>query len=70
MTKFTKSKIELQNSIYKTFQNSYKNHTEYNTLQQAVIEVSNLIYEKKNDYYNTLAKNLSDPSSKTYYSLY
>ena len=70
MTKFIKSKIELQNSIYKTFQNSYKNHTEYNTLQQAVIEVSDLIYEKKNDYYNALAKNLSDPSSKTYYSLY
>ena len=71
MTDFTKSKIERRNSVYKTFQNSSKNLAEYNTLQQAIIEVSDLIYEKKNDYYNALAKKLSDPktSSKTYENL-
>ena len=40
-------------------------------MQQAIAEVSALIYEKKNDYYNGLAKILSDPttSSKTYWSI-
>ena len=40
-------------------------------MQQAISEVSDLIYEKKNDYYNALAKKLSDPktSSKTYWSI-
>ena len=40
-------------------------------MQQAITEVSDLIYEKKNDYYNGLAKILSDPttSSKTYWSI-
>ena len=71
MTDFIKSKIEWWNNIYKTFQNSSKNLAEYNILQQAISEVSDLIYEKKNDYYNALAKKLSDPktSSKTYWSI-
>ena len=56
MTDFIKSKIEWQNNIYKTFQNSSKNLAEYNILQQAISEVSDLIYEKKNNYYNALAK--------------
>ena len=40
-------------------------------MQQAIIEVSDLIYKKKNDYYNALAKKQSDPttSSKTYWSI-
>ena len=40
-------------------------------MQQAITEASDLIYEKKNDYYNALAKKLSDPttSSKTYWSI-
>ena len=71
MTEFIKLKIQWQNSIYKTFQNSSKNLAEYNTLHQAIIEVSDLIYEKKNDYYNALAKKLLDPttSSKSYWSI-
>ena len=71
MREFTKSKIQWRNSIDKTFQNSSKNLAEYNTLQQAIKEVSDLIYEKKNDYYEALAKPLSDPtaSSKTYLSI-
>ena len=71
MTDFIKLKIEWGNSIYKTFQNSFKNLPEYNALQEAIWEVSDLIYEKKNDYYNDLAKKLSDPttSSETYWSV-
>ena len=71
MTHFIKSKIEWQNNIYKTFQNSAINLAEYNMLQEATSEVFGLIYEKKNDYYNALAKKLSDPktSSKTYWSI-
>ena len=49
MTDFIKSKIEWRNSICKTFQNSSKNLAEYNTLQQAIIEVPHLIYKKNND---------------------
>ena len=54
------SKIEWWNSIYKTFQNSSKNLAEYNTLQQANTEASDLIYEGKNDYHNALVKKLSN----------
>ena len=43
MTDFIKSKIEWRNSIYKTFQNSSKNLAQYNTLQHAITEVSDLI---------------------------
>ena len=40
-------------------------------MQQAIIEVSDLQYKKKNDYHSALAKKLSDPtiSSKTYWSI-
>ena len=71
MTDFIKSVIEWRNNIYKTLQNSFKNLAEYNILQHAISEVSDLIYQKKNDYYNTLTKKLSDPktSSKTYGSI-
>ena len=71
MTDFINSKTEWQNSIYKTFQNSSKNLAEYNTLQQTITEVSDLIYEKKNDYYNASAKELSDPtiSFRTHWSI-
>ena len=69
MIDFIKSKIDWRNSIYKTY--SSKNLAEYNTLQQAITEVSHLIYEKKNDYYNALARKLSDltTSSKAYWSI-
>ena len=50
MTDFIKLKIEGQSSIYRTFQNSSKNLAQYNILQQAITEVSDLIYEKKDDY--------------------
>ena len=71
MTDFIKSKIGWWNSIYKTFQYSSKNLAQYDTLQQAITEVSDLIYEKKNDYYNALAKKLSDSTTsfKTYWSI-
>ena len=40
-------------------------------MQQAITKVSDLIYEKKNDYYNAFAKKLSDltSSSKTYWPI-
>ena len=71
MKKFIKSKIQRQNNTYKTFQNSSKKLAKYNTLQQAIIEVSHLLYEKKIDYYNALVKKLSYPTitSKTYWAI-
>ena len=57
MTDFIKSKIEWRNNIYKTFQNSSKNLAEYNILQQAISEISDLIYEKSANYTsNTYSK--------------
>ena len=71
MTDFIKSNIEWWNNIYKFFQDSFKNLAEYNILQQAITKVSDLIYEKKNDYYNALAKKMSEhkTSLKTYWSI-
>ena len=41
------------------------------TLQQSITEVSDLIYEEKNDYYIALAKKLSDTTTsyKTYWPI-
>ena len=71
MTEFIKAKIQWRNNIYKIFQNISISLAEYNTLQQPITEVSDLIYHKKNDYYNALGKKMSGPktSSKPYWSI-
>ena len=51
---FTKLKIHWHNSIYKKFQNSSRNAAEYNILQQAIAEVSELIYLIRSKIINTM----------------
>ena len=71
MNELIKSKIQWKNGIYKNYQNSSKSFADLEILQNAISEVSELIYEKKNDYYHQLARKLIDPttSCKTYWSI-
>ena len=70
MTEYIKSKIHWKNCIYNQYVNSLRNHVDYDILQQAISEVSELVDNAKNNYYN-LANTLSNPSSssKTYWSI-
>ena len=68
MNELIKSKIQWKNGVYKNYQNSSKNFADLEILQNATSE---LIYEKKSDYYHQLARKLIDPSTshKTYWSI-
>ena len=71
MNELIKSKIQWKNGIYKNFQNSLKSLADLQILKNAISELSELIYEKKNDYYHQLSMKLIDPatSCKTYWSI-
>ena len=64
-------KIQWKNGIYKYYQNSSIRLADFEILQNAISEVSELIYEKKNDYYHQLPRKLIDSkaSCKTYWSI-
>ena len=66
-----KSKIQWKNGIFKNYQNSAKSLADLDILENAISEVSELIYEKKDGYYHQLARKLIDPSTscKTYWSI-
>ena len=73
MNELTESKIQRKNSICKNYQNRSKSFADLEILQNAILEVSELIYEKRKmiNYYNLLARNLIDSttSCKTYWSI-
>ena len=65
-----KRKIQ-QHNIYKSYLRSSKNYQDFQYLQSAVDDVSNIICKRKSDHYNQLAQKLIDPtaSSKTFWSI-
>ena len=66
------SKIKWKNGIDKNYQNSSKSSVDLEMLlQNAIPQVSELIYEKKNNCYHQLARKLIDPSTscKPYWSI-
>ena len=69
MTEYIKSKIHWKICIYNQYLNSSMNNIDYDILQQAISEVSELVDNAKNNY--KLANKLSNPStsSKTYWSI-
>ena len=71
MSKFINSKIHWCNRIYKKIHESFRIAAEYDILQQAIAEVSEIIYKKKIDNYSLLTKKLSDSatSSKSCWSI-
>ena len=68
ITGYIKSKIHWNNSIYNQYLNSSRNYIDYDILQQAISEVSELVDNAKNNY--KLPNKLSSPStsSKIYWS--
>ena len=49
-----------------TNQKSLRNNHDFQCLQSAIDDVSNTICKRKSDYYNQLAQNLIDPTSKVF----
>ena len=71
MNEYIKSKINWRNCIYNQHVNSSINHADYNILQQALSEVSELVDDTIENYYFMLSNKLSNLSisSKTYWSI-
>ena len=67
-----KSQINWRNNVYQEYQRK-RNHSadDFIFLENVISEVSDLIFSRKNVYYNQLAQKLNDPktSSKTYWSI-
>ena len=72
MTQYLKSQINWHNNVYQEYQRK-RNHSadDFIFLENVISEVSDLIFNRKNVYYNQLAQKLNDPktSSKTYWSI-
>lgn len=67
MMDFLKSKIQWQNSVTRIYQRATKTTVNYETLQQAVTEVSELISENREFILQTQTSRPT--SSKTYWSM-
>ena len=72
MTQYLKSQINWHNNVYQEYHKKI-NHSadDFIFLENVISKVSDLIFNRKNVYYNQLAQNLNDPktSSKTYWSI-
>ena len=72
MTQYLKSQINWHNNVYQEYHRK-RNHSadDFIFLENVISEVSDLIFSRKNVYYNQLAQKLNDPktSSKTYWSI-
>ena len=67
-----KSQINWRNNVYKEYHRKRNHSANYFIfLENVISEVSELIFNRKNVYYNQLAQKLNDPktSSKTYWSI-
>ena len=71
-TQYLKSQINWHNNVYQEYHRKW-NHSAngFIFLENVISEVSDLIFNRKNVYYNQLAQKLNDPktSSKTYWSI-
>ena len=69
MTQDLKSHINWRNNVYQEYHRK-RNHIAVDFIFLIISEVSDLIFTRKNVYFNQLAEKLNDPqtSSKTYWS--
>ena len=72
MTQCLKPQINWRSKVYQEY-HKRRNHSadDFILLENVISEVSDLIFNRKNVYYNQLAQKLNDPktSSKTYWSI-
>ena len=72
ITQYLKSQINWRNDVYQEYHRK-RNHSadDFIFLENVISEVSELIFNRKNVYYNQLSQKLNDPktSSKTYWSI-
>ena len=69
MTKKLKEKIKWKHKVYRDYLKNDKTKGVYMYVHHAITEISQLISESKDKYYNKLAMKLNNPktSSKTYW---
>ena len=68
---FVKTKIRFKNQLYNTYMKSGYNGNDCNMLHEAINEGSEIISNRKEEYYYHLASKLSNPSTnvKTWWSI-
>ena len=71
MTEKLKEKIKQKHKVYRDYLKNGKTEADYMYVHHAITEVSQLISESKDKYYNNLVIKLNNPktSSKTYQSI-
>ena len=71
MTEKLKEKIKQKHKVYRDYLKNCKTEEDYMYVHHAITEVSQLISESKDKYYNNLVMKLNNPktSSKTYQSI-
>ena len=71
MSEYLKNKIKWHNKIYAEYLNQNNESIDYITLQNVIVEVSELVCKSKDDYHKQLARKLTNPRtcSKTYWSI-
>ena len=69
MTEKLKVKVKRKHKVYRDYLKNGKTEADYMHVHHAITEVSQLISESKDKYYNKLSIKLNNPktSSKTYY---
>ena len=71
MTEKLKVKVKRKHKVYRDYLKNGKTEADYMHVHHAITEVSQLISESKDKYYNKLSMKLNNPktSSKTYWSI-
>ena len=72
MTEKLKEKIKWKHKVYRDYLKNGKTEADYMYANHAITEISQLISESNDNYYNKLAMKLNNPktSSKTYWSIF
>ena len=68
---YLKKKIKWHKKYVQEYLNENNESVDYNTLQNVIAEVSELVCKSKDDYHKQLARKLTNPktSPKTYWSI-
>ena len=71
MTQYLKPQINWRNKVFEYHKRRSHSADDFILLENVLSEVSDLIFNRKNAYYNQLAQKLNEPktSSKTYWSI-
>ena len=65
MKQYLKSQINWHNNVYQEFHRKRNHSADFIFLENVISEVSDLILNRKNEYYNQLAQKLNNPKTSS-----